>query len=174
MSDYSTYGMTELLYEAADTSALLGDAVQSSNADALLDQYNEVMSELERRIEESKRPSQAAHAADDRAGLREPRPAQDINRNAAVIVYQPDAMPDHPYNLQIYTDGYYCGNGRFCESEAEALMCAKDLFGVTEGSVLRIGFEGAVAKPGVDYEGAKSVASMISGSCDEHVRAHGR
>ena len=34
--DYSAYGMTELLYEAADTSALLGDAVQSSKADALL------------------------------------------------------------------------------------------------------------------------------------------
>ena len=174
MSDYNAYGMTELLYEAADTSALLGDAVQSSKADALLSRYNEIMSELEWRIEESKQPHHAARAADDRAEPEGPRPARGRGGNVAVIVYQPDATPDHPYNLQIYTDGCYCGNGRFCESEAEAVMCAKDRFGVSEESVLRIGFEGAAAKPAVGYEGAKAVASMVSGSRDGHGRARGR
>ena len=53
-------------------------------------------------------------------------------------------------------------------------MCAKDRFGVSEESVLRIGFEGAAAKPAVGYEGAKAVASMVSGSRDGHGRARGR
>lgn len=40
--------------------------------------------------------------------------------NTALIINQPDATPDFPFNVQIITSGYYCGNGRFCKTRAEA------------------------------------------------------
>lgn len=54
----------------------------------------------------------------------------------AQIVHQPDATPEFPYNVQIYTNGKYCGFGRFCKTEAEAKRWIFDNYGDIEVTII--------------------------------------
>lgn len=42
----------------------------------------------------------------------------------AHITYQPEATPEYPYNVQIWQNRAYSGEGRFCKDYGEALVWA--------------------------------------------------